>query len=117
MCIPSKQTQSLLKNIQDISQETASVYELTQEFVKMVRELHPEKLAGRLKKARYCVPQEIRGFAEGLERERLAMEAALMYHWSNGPVEGHVNRLKFIKRQMYGQANFDLLRSLVLYPG
>jgi transposase len=34
--------------------------------------------------------------------------------WSNGPVEGHVNRLKTIKRQMYGQAGFVLLRARVL---
>jgi hypothetical protein len=35
--------------------------------------------------------------------------------WSNGPVEGHVNRLKTIKRQMYGRANFDLLQLRVLH--
>ena len=36
--------------------------------------------------------------------------------WSNGPVEGHVNRLKLIKRSMYGRAKFDLLRLRVLHP-
>jgi transposase len=36
------------------------------------------------------------------------------YVWSNGPVEGHVNRLKTLKRQMYGQAEFELLRARVL---
>jgi len=35
--------------------------------------------------------------------------------WSNGPVEGQVNRLKLIKRSMYGRAKFDLLRQRVLY--
>lgn len=34
--------------------------------------------------------------------------------WSNGPTEGHINRFKLIKRQMYGRANFDLLRQRVL---
>jgi hypothetical protein len=34
--------------------------------------------------------------------------------WSNGQVEGHVHRLKLIKRSMYGRANFDLLRSRVV---
>jgi transposase len=34
--------------------------------------------------------------------------------WSNGPVEGHVHRLKLIKRQMYGRASFNLLRARVL---
>jgi transposase len=36
------------------------------------------------------------------------------YEWSNGMVEDHVNRLKLIKRQMYGRANFDFLRARVL---
>ena len=35
--------------------------------------------------------------------------------WSNGPVEGQVNRLKLIKRSMYGRAKFDLLRQRVLH--
>jgi transposase len=43
------------------------------------------------------------------------VNAALRLPWSNGPVEGHVNRLKAIKRQMYGRANFDLLRLRVLH--
>ena len=38
-----------------------------------------------------------------------AVRAALMLDWSNGPVEGQINRLKTLKRQMYGRANLDLL--------
>jgi transposase len=44
------------------------------------------------------------------------VEAALATSWSNGQTEGQVNRLKFIKRQMYGRAHFDLLRLRVLRP-
>ncbi len=44
----------------------------------------------------------------------ICSEYALVLPWSNGPVEGHVNRLKFLKRQMFGRANFDLLRIRVL---
>jgi transposase len=47
-------------------------------------------------------------------RDQDAVFAALQTPWSNGPVEGHVHRLKLIKRQMYGRANFDLLRIRVL---
>ena len=57
----------------------------------------------------------LRGFAEGLSRDIDAVRAALAYQWSNGPTEGHVNRLKLLKRQMYGHAKFDLLRSCVLH--
>ena len=57
---------------------------------------------------------EIRSFARGIQRDYDANKATLRLPWSNGIVEGHVNRLKFIKRQMFGRANFDLLRLRVL---
>jgi len=53
--------------------------------------------------------------AVGLRQEYAAVAAAFTYRWSNGPVEGHVNRLKTIKRQRYGRANFDLLQLRVLH--
>jgi len=55
-------------------------------------------------------------FAEGLRKDYDAIRAALEFPWNNGPVEGQVNRLKVIKRIMYGRANFDLLRLRVLHP-
>jgi transposase len=54
------------------------------------------------------------GFARPLRRDQDAVGAALQLPWSNGMVEGQVHRLKLIKRQMYGRANFDLLRLRVL---
>jgi transposase len=57
------------------------------------------------------------GFASHLTRDRDAVEAALTSPWSQGQVEGHVHRLKLIKRQMYGRAGFDLLRLRVLQQG
>ncbi len=58
---------------------------------------------------------ELRSFAVGLRQEYAAVVAAFEYPWSSGPVEGHVNRLKTIKRQMYGRPNFDLLKIRVLH--
>ena len=43
------------------------------------------------------------------------MKAGLTLSWSTGPVEGQINRLKMLKRQMFGRANIDLLRLRVLY--
>jgi transposase len=43
-----------------------------------------------------------------------AFRAACFLPWSNGPTEGHVNRLKFLKRQMFGRARLDLLCVKVL---
>jgi transposase len=56
---------------------------------------------------------ELRRFADGLKNDK-AVEAALQEPWSNGQVEGQVNRLKLIKRQMLGRASFELLRRRVL---
>ena len=57
---------------------------------------------------------ELWSFASGLRQDEAAVSAALTEAWSNGPVEGQVNRLKTIKRQMYGRAGFDLLRARVV---
>ncbi len=53
-------------------------------------------------------------FVRGIDRDRDAVLAALVEPWSTGPVEGQINRLKTIKRQMYGRAGYDLLRKRVL---
>jgi transposase len=49
-------------------------------------------------------------FADGLRRERTEVLAALTLPWSTGPVEGHITRLKLIKRQGYGRAGLDTLK-------
>ena len=53
-------------------------------------------------------------FGEGLERDAIAIENALELPWTTSPVEGQVNRIKTVKRAMYGRAGFDLLRRRVL---
>ena len=53
-------------------------------------------------------------FAKGLRRYEAAVAAGLTLPWSSGVVEGHNTRIKLIKRQMYGRANFDVLRRRVL---
>ena len=63
------------------------------------------------------VPLEIRSFAEGILRDWPEVSAAIEHDYSNGRTEGHVNRLKLIKRKMYGRAKFDLLRIRVLASG
>ena len=72
-------------------------------------------LASWVETAEQCPVPEVRTFAVGIRQEYPAVAASLEYPWSNGPVEGQVNRLKTIKRQMYGRANFDLLRARVLW--
>lgn len=60
------------------------------------------------------VPEPIQRFARGLKSDWEAVSAGLTLPWSNPASEGHIIRLKVIKRQMYGRAKFDLLRARVL---
>lgn len=57
---------------------------------------------------------QLRTFIRGLKMDFEAVKNAILLKWSNGQVEGHVNRLKSIKRQMYGRAGFELLRKKVM---
>lgn len=59
--------------------------------------------------------REIRLFIEKLKGEKVAIQAALLYPYSNGLLEGHINRVKVIKRQLYGRASVELLKRRVLY--
>ncbi len=93
----------------------AVAYPLSQRFGQMVRERQAEQLEGWFTETADSSVPELRHFASNLRRDEPAIRAALTLAWSNGPVEGHVNRLKTIKRQMYGRGKFDLLRRRVLY--
>lgn len=82
------------------------------EFFRIVRQRDLAAWARWLEQARHTA---LVGFAAYLRRDEAAVLAALRLPWSNGPVEGHVHRLKLLKRQMYGRARFDLLRLRVLH--
>lgn len=93
--------------------EARVVYELTQRFGQIIRERRRDELDGWLEDARRG-PRELRSLARGIQRDRPAVEAGLIYEWSQGQTEGQVNRVKLTKRAMFGRANFDLLRQRVL---
>ena len=67
-----------------------------------------------IQNAKQCGIGSLVRFAFGLQKDLPAVLAAVETPWSNGQVEGQINRLKTIKRQMYGRAGFDLLRARVL---
>lgn len=97
---------ALIENDPDIAAATA----LAHRFQKMVKRRRRKDLAQWMDDARKSGISELAGFADGLEKDRVAVENGLSSKWSNGQTEGQVNRLKMLKRQMYGRANFDLLR-------
>jgi transposase len=82
----------------------------------MIKQRQVEHLDPWLADAQASTIAHLKSFADGLLRDYDAVRAALTLEWSNGQLEGQVNRLKVLKRMMYGRANFDLLRLRVLYP-
>jgi transposase len=107
-----------MARLQEVSAEVAETVGLVEVFAALVRKEGGATLKDWQEKARIGVSVELRKFAEGLERDRAAVQAALEERWSNGPVGGgHINRLKTIKRQMYGRASLPLLRARVLHAG
>jgi transposase len=82
------------------------------EFGRILRERDAAAFEAWLTAARTTA---LRGFVAGIVGDLAAVRAALSQPWSNGPVEGQINRLKLLKRQAYGRAKFDLLRSRVLH--
>ena len=86
----------------------------TMQLNHMIKERRVEALDAWLKDAVASQIAELKGFAKSLRQDYAAVEAALSSEWSNGQVEGQVNRLKLVKRSMYGRASFDLLRARVL---
>lgn len=93
-------------------------YELAQTFRYMVTQRLVEHLDDWLKSAANSPLKTVRYFGKFLQDEYRFIRAALEHEWSNGQTEGQINRLKFIERQMYGRASFELLRQKALYhPG
>jgi len=99
----------------EVSADLAIVRDLALAFRQLMKDHAVAALPAWVARAEQCPVAEVRAFAVGVRQDYGAVAAALEYSWSNGPVEGQINRLKTIKRQMYGRANFDLLRARVLW--
>jgi transposase len=84
------------------------------EFIEILRNGASERWVAWLESSCQSPVKELNQFAMALQKDAAAVYEASQQAWSNGATEGHVNRLKFIKRQMYGRASFDLLRIRVL---
>lgn len=90
----------------------ASAAEAVRAFAQLLRGGDPTGLTPWLQAA---AATGLGGSVTGLRQDEAAVRATVAEPWSNGPVEGQVNRLKPIKRSMYGRAGFDLLRQRVLH--
>jgi transposase len=86
------------------------------EFAQMLTGGHGDRLEDWIDDVTSTDAAPVRSFANGLRHDMDAVTAGLTLDYSSGAVEGTVNRIKMIKRQMYGRANFDLLRKRILNP-
>jgi len=93
----------------------AAGYRLTQAFVRLLHERRGEELEGWVDAATEEGLPHLRAFAAGLREDWDAVQAGLTAPWSNGRSEGFVNKIKMIKRTMFGRAGFALLRLRVLH--
>ncbi|WP_199197330.1 transposase [Chroococcidiopsis sp. CCALA 051] len=89
--------------------DIAIAVELADEFLRLLRQQQGEAFEAWLMKALKSSFKPFQTFAEGLFNDYAAVKASMMSNVSNGPVEGLNNRLKMLKRQMYGRAGLELL--------
>jgi transposase len=93
----------------------ATAHRMTQEFLCMARERQGERLDAWIAAAVGSEIAELRRYALGLRDDFAAVRAGLTRAESNGQTEGQINKLKLVKRAMYGRGKFDLLRQRMLH--
>lgn len=103
--------QAFLDQLTKKNGELKGIIQLASQFIQLLRHRQVSALPQWLREVEEVpLQKELKRYAKGLREDLAAVGAAVALPWSNGQVEGQINRLKLIKRQMYGRANFDLLR-------
>jgi len=110
-----QQEQAQLDQLLNLSADVRTVHVLLQTFQEMVRERKQEQLRPWMQQATESGILELKSFVVGIGRDYDAVKAALRLPWSQGQTEGFVNKLKTVKRMMYGRAGFALLRQRLLH--
>jgi transposase len=114
---PDKTTDSdtaLLHRLGQLAPDTAEAIALGQAFAHLLRSRSAERVEEWLTRAGQSSLRPFQRLAKSFRRDLAAITAGLTFPWSTGPVEGHINRLKLVKRQMFGRAKLDLLASRFL---
>ena len=117
VCPPAKrvrEAQMYLDQLCAMDAGIARASELSHAFLAMVRERRGADLKAWMAETMHSGIEALARFARGLQDDLAAVTAGLTLGWSNGPVEGQINRLKLLKRQGYGRTGFALLRQRVL---
>ena len=99
----------ILTHLKAQHSEIAVAVELAQDFCAIVRARQCDRFDSWLERATASTVMPLRRFATGLRADYDAVKAGITLRWSNGPVEGQINRLQMLKRSMFGRAKIDLL--------
>ena len=93
----------------------SELYSLVKEFHTVMFSKKPEKLDKWIESAQKHDMPELQSFVEGISKDLEAIKNGIIYSYNNGLAEGSVNKIKVIKRIMYGRNSFELLKSKVLF--
>ena len=104
----------LLDKLLARDEQLALGYNLLQRFREVISSRSLIKMDAWLSDAKSSNLPTFVSLANGLEDDHATVTAGLTLHWSNGPVEGQITKVKLLKRQGYGRASFDLPRIRVL---
>jgi transposase len=109
--------QALLDRLYQAHPAFAQAIALAQGFAQLLRARQPERLDAWLQQAATSSLAAFQRLAQSFQRDYAAVKAGMTVPWSTSPVEGHINRLKMLKRQMFSRARLDLLsRRFLLAP-
>src|SRR6266481_4585402 len=111
----TSEKQAELELICQRSETARQTYELTQQFMSMLRLRRGQEFEMWLSAVEASQIPELRRFAQGLLKDKSAVVAGLTLSYSNGPVEAQVQKLKLVKRSMFGRAKLPLLRQRLLH--
>lgn len=114
---PDGHSMRVLALLRERNPAVHAALETAEGLMAMIRQRTATPLAEWVSKAMSSGDRDLANLAASLKSDATAVQAALSEPWSNGPVEGHVGRLKGIKRQMYGRAGMKLLRARVRHKG
>ncbi|WP_430641452.1 ISL3 family transposase [Bradyrhizobium centrolobii] len=106
-----QQTERFLHHLHQVAPELSNAGELARRLAALIRGHDDTNLEQWIEDAS---SSELASLAEGIGRDIAAVRAAITQPWSTSPVEGQINRLKTIKRQMYGRSGYALLRNRLL---
>ena len=110
----TKLSEEQIKEIYKLHPKIESVIDLVNDFRDILRQKRNDALQSWIERVTALDIQPLNSFINGIERDLTAVKNAIAYEYNNGLAEGKINKLKLVKRTMYGRCLFDLLRNKIL---